>query len=994
MAIYRISLNSQTKKVLIFLFSILLNLSVCAQIKPKGIPFIQNYTKEDYEGASQIWSITQGYKGIIYVASDNGVIAFDGSYWRKYHVSHNVAARKVKAGSDGKLWVGGPNSFGYFHPNSSGRFRFNSLSDTVKPVNNDMGTVWDIFLLPDKKVLHTDKGIYAIYHDTTVFYKIKNVYTNVFRIENKIFVTDRENGLQVLTGKSFESFPDANSFKNLYVTGLFALNEDSYLVATHRNGLFIYENNKLRKWETPVNKFLKENQVYCGQKLTMKNASTTFASEYYFAFGTIQNGLLIIDKQGNAVQHLNKSKGLQNNTVLDIFQDANSNLWLGLDNGVDFIELSSPFTVFNDIIGFPGTTYALEFFRDKIYVGTNQGVFIKNQSEIEDVLAYSDQASIVPGTEGQVWSFFKDNNNLLCGHHEGIFSIRNSRAVKLNVEPGGWIIFPYLDGNLFAGQYDGIYSLDISGIFDNKVKSSVPYYKLNGFDETSRIIEIDKSDSSLWVAHGYKGIYRLTLNPGRDSITGYKLYDSRHGLPVDQMNNVFKIRNELVIGTVNGIYKKVPGKDTIVPHDFYAKYLGNSSHIRKMIEDDYGNIWLSVDEDIAVMILQTDGTYTLQTDQFKRIKSTLIGGFELIKIMDESNVFFGTNEGLIHYTPQITKDASSSFNVLLRRANFSGKELIKAYSGYMSKANEINPKEPDIIPFTSNSVRFVYSAVFYEDVKSNKYQIKLEGFDNEWGDWTKKTEKEYTNLHDGEYCFMVRAMNTYSKTSETARFCFVIAPPWYRSGLAYLIYIASALLLIFIIAVIIYNRFKKQQFLLTEEKRKELEAEKHRYNETSVRNEKEITRLRNEKLESENARKNTELASFAMQITQKNQILGLVQRRLTEVSGNVNEDAKKQLQELIKQIKQENSGHDHDEKFDRYFNEVHNNFLTRLTIKHPDLSPKEIKMCAYLRMNLSSKEIADLLNITTGGVEKSRYRIRKKLNLSKEDNLLEYILKF
>ena len=81
-----------------------------------------------------------------------------------------------------------------------------------------------------------------------------------------------------------------------------------------------------------------------------------------------------------------------------------------------------------------------------------------------------------------------------------------------------------------------------------------------------------------------------------------------------------------------------------------------------------------------------------------------------------------------------------------------------------------------------------------------------------------------------------------------------------------------------------------------------------------------------------------------------------------------------------------------DKEFDKYFDEVHEDFLVRLKEKHPDLTPKDLRMCAYLKMNISTKEIAPLMNISVRGVEISRYRLRRKLNIEQGINLTEYIL--
>ena len=102
---------------------------------------------------------------------------------------------------------------------------------------------------------------------------------------------------------------------------------------------------------------------------------------------------------------------------------------------------------------------------------------------------------------------------------------------------------------------------------------------------------------------------------------------------------------------------------------------------------------------------------------------------------------------------------------------------------------------------------------------------------------------------------------------------------------------------------------------------------------------------------------------------------------------------KKNYQEIVKAIDKYLSDDDWD-TFETNFDRAHQDFFNRLKIQFPDLTPGDIKLCAYLKMNLSSKEIAHLLNISIRSVEVHRYRIRKKLRLHSSDNLVEYLMAY
>ena len=272
------------------------------------------------------------------------------------------------------------------------------------------------------------------------------------------------------------------------------------------------------------------------------------------------------------------------------------------------------------------------------------------------------------------------------------------------------------------------------------------------------------------------------------------------------------------------------------------------------------------------------------------------------------------------------------------------------------------------------------------------YSYYMEGFDKEWSDWSKKTEKDYTNLPAGDYKFQVKAKNNFGSESAINSYSFSVLPPWYQTRWAYLVYA----LLFFGIVYLIYARqqkiFLKQQVKHEEEQKRlqylhQLEIEK---------SEKQIVTLKNKNLQAEIEHKNTELASVAMHLVQKGELLSNIKEELmrlkkaTNGETHLNGDYKKLIHILGEEDKMDKDW----EHFAAHFDKVHSNFLKTLKASHPTLSAHELKLCAYLLMNLSSKEIAQLMNISVRGVEISRYRLRKKFKISTETNLFNYLLEF
>jgi DNA-binding CsgD family transcriptional regulator len=153
--------------------------------------------------------------------------------------------------------------------------------------------------------------------------------------------------------------------------------------------------------------------------------------------------------------------------------------------------------------------------------------------------------------------------------------------------------------------------------------------------------------------------------------------------------------------------------------------------------------------------------------------------------------------------------------------------------------------------------------------------------------------------------------------------------------------------------------------------------------------EKEIIKLQNEKLAQEVLLQKRELADASMHLVEREDALSRVKDELQKLyrkTGN-NHDVKTALQ-LMNGVEKNSANW---EQFASHFNEISNDFLKKLKAGYPVLSNSDLKVCAYLQLNLSSKEIAQLMNISVRGVEMSRYRIRKKLGLGADQNLHEFL---
>lgn len=254
----------------------------------------------------------------------------------------------------------------------------------------------------------------------------------------------------------------------------------------------------------------------------------------------------------------------------------------------------------------------------------------------------------------------------------------------------------------------------------------------------------------------------------------------------------------------------------------------------------------------------------------------------------------------------------------------------------------------------------------------------MEGYDNDWSSWDSKTEKDYTNLSNGEYTFKVKARDYQHNESPVMSYTFIIKAPWYKTTWAILGYMAILAGLVFMI-----RRYLKHKLLLQQQKFEEEQKKlKYIHHLELEKNEKEIIRLQKEKLEQEVLLKKKELANTSMHLMEKSDTLTKIKERVSRLNSETNDI--KSITDLIKDAEKINANW---EVFAAHFDELNDDFLNKLKKQYPQLTTSDLKVCAYIKLNLTTKEISQLLNITVRGVEVSRYRIRKKIGLPTEQSL-------
>jgi DNA-binding CsgD family transcriptional regulator len=943
--------------------------ALAEDIKSIGVPYIQNYPKSVYQSGNQNWSVAKDKNGVMYFGNAQGLLTYDGRYWHQYEMPNRQIVRAVATGSD-RVYTGGFGEFGYWSYKNR-RLVYTSLIKLIpKPLKiND--EIWKIYVDGSRVIFQSFKCIYIYQGNEIKVLTRPEGFLFLHQIGKRFCVEILNKGLFELKGNALYPLKNSGPLLPGLIMTVLPYKDGRWLVGTSSNGLFLYDGERYTPFKSSADNFLKTYQLNNG----------SFIMGRYYAFGTILNGLVIIDEQGNMVQQINKTSGMQNNTVLSLFCDNDQNLWTGLDNGIDRVELNSPLYAYFDKSGLFGTVYSSLIYKGHIYLGTNQGLFYSIWPGTTESRYSSFDFKLIPGSQGQVWDLTEIDGQLLCGHNSGTFRVDGNRFINITYAAGGWTI-KKLKSNpefLIQGSYNGLIAYK-----KNKQGLWVFHHEVAGFREPSRYVEQDEK-GDLWIGHAYKGLYRLKLNSSLDKVLHLDYYSQSNGLPDDFNINIFSLQNKLVYSSDEGFYNYDEISNRFSKYTALNKALGSFAGSNKIIAAGSGKYWFIDHGRTALADLSMPGRIHIDSSTFSMLNGRMVQYYENISRISNGIYLISVDDGFIIYDAGSQQNTSAKRDlpaVLIRKV-----EDITDTVRVLSETGNGNTETE--IPFAHNNIRIAYALPFYRQSKVT-YQYFLEGYSRNWSEWDAASQKDFTNLSAGTYIFKVRARINAQQMTGTTQFRFTILPPFYLSKWAFILYVILFAGLLLLGRKLYERKLKKDKQIITARMQAEQDELLSKEAEANERN---IIQLQTEKLQIELAGKNRELANSAMSLVYKNELLQKISQeilKLKDPSGKLlGEEQLRRIQKVI----DEGMNDERDwNLFENSFNEAHESFFKKLKADHPDLVPNDLKLCAYLRMNMSSKEMASLLNISLRGVEIRRYRLRKKLDVPHDKNLVEFLM--
>lgn len=848
------------------------------------------------------------------------------------------------------------------------------------------GVKWEKYSLPNKTIIRSimvdgDRIYSGSYKEFGYWYRKngKMIYVSISDTSKVFDESDNEEVWKIFKFKGkiyFQSFNglfqyDGKTIKkskfDFLVSYCFPVGND-LLVASVEKGIYkmknskfekiqgwsVLENNVIHAIEKHQNKtyfFTKKNGIYVEENGILKEWQSPlntilkaaninvakFIKNNKLIIGTANKGVYIFDLNSGAYKNINRNNVLMNNSILSIGLDKENDLWLGLDNGIAHVEVNSPISIFYDNSGILGSVYSVASTSNGYLMASNHGVF-----KYEDKLL-----SLIPNTQGQAWNISKINSKYLVGHNEGTFVYENGLFSKLSTINGGWnLAKSNINNSYLQATYSGVIIYNDTNDLNHKIV-------IKGILKPIKYVAQNRKNE-IWAADNNRGLYRILYNDAYETID-IKNVTQHSKISNDFGVKIFEFRNEILFLINKSWYTYNSITNQLEANELFNTNFKNVSNIVSIDE----NHFLILQEGLLYNIYAHDNKFIRNIIQEKYYKGKIIN--DNVKVFkNKDNYLLNLDDGFISLQVKYANKKASNISV----EAFVNNDLVQNNSK---------------IPYNSELRLHVISGVFgatrpnlfykingaKEFIPVNEGLIVLNNLNSGSNEIT-------VYLHDGL---------TYDKISN---FQFVIAKPWYFSFwmiLLYLVVIGGIFYL--------YYKWNKMQYIQKLELRDEELKHQKKILEMELKAENELNIQEYEKhiLELELQTKSSEVAGKSLSIAKQSEMIENIQGILDS-----DMDFNKLKSEIKKAIKI-NAVNKHEwETFETNLNQIHNEFIINLSKKYPNLTSKDIKLCIYLKMNLSSKEIAPMMNISFRGVELHRYRLRKKLNLVQDENLSKFLL--
>ncbi|MBK7130810.1 MAG: SpoIIE family protein phosphatase [Crocinitomicaceae bacterium] len=781
-----------------FRFAILLIFVAQFVLAQNDFPFgkikVRNFTAKDYTATAQNWDIIQNNEYYFYIANNGGILEFNGESWSKIELENSEHPRSFAKNDTGRIYVGGRGEFGYLDYDAMGKTVYHKLSHPVDTI--EFSDVWNVYCIGEHTCFVTSSHIFIYFEQNIEVIEVpdgERIKTSCSIDEVIICTFERTDGdlSYVLRGNKF--FEIQNSIK---VSPAIIYEEEGKKIIIDDKGNFheFQQNGSAYQMVLQTNRKLNVGEGFKINNIAIQNN--------LIVTGTAGNGVLIFDMKGNLVRTFMEKDGLENLEIRKIFFDQYSNIWLGNDNGITFVETSDAITSFDKDFGITGITEDIYLKNGEIYLATHTDLF---KSEFGNGTMSFKKQNVFGMELYQLreYTFSDGKTYVLAIANDGVYYLDDQMQKHLIGDLYAWDLFQS------TKNPDMIYvGLDGTGV------GSISYvngkFIYNGIYDgtTGEVRSVIEIQGNVYYSVKREGIYLLdtTKNQNENILPGL--------LPLKDTTNYYEqftlgvFRDRGYVGTSNGLFE-IEGKNLVASELNQGQFIEEKLLVHRIFNDDNEKMWMVIfhkadtkDEysEIGYMDFSSD-TAIWVSAPFKQISDDVIYSLK----RDKNGIYwFGGGRKVYAYNPEATSNFAQPFNSYIYQVSLNEDSI------FQYNTHKILSTEHRIV-YAQNSVRFDFTSTAYLGGLENEYSWYLEGFESDWGKWKSTNFTEYQRLTEGDYVFHVQAKNYYGYESTEATFSFTILPPWYRTAWAYIVYIILFILLIYIIIRVSIARVKSQK---------------------------------------------------------------------------------------------------------------------------------------------------------------------------------------
>ncbi len=767
------------------------------------IPFVRNFSANEYHGVAQNWAIIQNDQNFIFVANNSAILFFDGAEWSKLQLSKGQSSRCFVKDDKGTIYVGGDNEYGKIYFSESGKVSYQKLSDSI----TNYGKFWKAYHIKNQIIFASKTNIVTLQNDTIVSIikpKKQSHFDKTIQFKDKIICyidskADTTKYNAIFDGETFIKIKNSETF---LPRGVFSIRNNNYIINKYgeirkiinKNGMYEFEltgknlGDYMLKFNPDANPDLDINCITVTKKM--------------IAVGTDGQGILLFDLRGRIIRVINKTDGLINQQVRDLYFDHDNNLWSANDNEIFLIDLSNPICYFDSDDGVTSSIEDIIFDKNNtINLATHIDLFvdknIKTRKRIETTNAFEMDIFQI-----KQFTFSDSTKKTLVVANNGVYTYNPNGTTTLISEIYAWDLSQSTSNpnRIWVGlDGDGIGSLIYNPTI-KKIKLEIYSYP-NTFGEVRKVIE---KNNNVYYAVKDGGI--AVLDTSKKQENNYlKGLNSTYNY---SNFNLCEFNNKIFVGSDNGIYVIKNNQLTPFSKLYNSTHFNNNNlYIHRFYNDENKKLWVVMfknsgyeNEKLELGYIEFDNKdISFTTKPFKTINE----GIHVIKKDANGLIWFGGVKKLYVYNPKVNISDSDSMECYISQISLKGDSISSSFIQFNKNLNSE-------ISYNLNTVTFKFTTPSYVGGSKNEYSTFLVGIDDDWSDWTTDNTLKYPRLSDGKYTFKVKAKNFYGQESKIASFEFLILPPWYKTWWAFFLYIISAIFIIYLIIKVSIKRVKDQ----------------------------------------------------------------------------------------------------------------------------------------------------------------------------------------